>query len=59
MERKLGRAGISAVEAHECISVLIIKLALDGFLIHILGNRVVDIKQGNRIFRNAGSDELA
>ena len=50
LEGKLGRAGISAVEAHESIRMLIIEFSFDGFLIHILGHRVVDVKQSNRIF---------
>ena len=52
-------AGIAAVEAHEGIAVLIIKLALDGLVVHILRNGVVDIQQGNDIVRYTGTDELA
>ena len=48
------------MEAHECIAelVIVIELALDALFIHILGNGVVDVEQGNDIVRYAGTDEL-
>ena len=41
--------GISAMEAHECIFMCVIKFALDRLFVHIFRYRVVDIKQCNGI----------
>ena len=55
---KLGRAGISAMEAHEGILMRIIEFALDGLLVHIVRHGVVDVQQSYCIVADAGSDEL-
>ena len=55
---KLLGAGVAAVEAHECIGELIVELALDGLIVHILGNGVVDVEEGNDIAADDLSDEL-
>ncbi len=46
------------MESHKCISKCIIVFSFDIFIIDILWNRVVDIKQCNCIIGNAKSDEL-
>ena len=46
------------METHERVRVLIIKLPFDGFLVHILGNGVVDIEKSNDVSGNAGTDEF-
>ena len=55
---ELRGAGIAAVEAHEGIRELVIELALDGFVIHIVRNGVVDIQKSNLISGDAQSDVL-
>ena len=47
------------MESHKCISKLIIVFSFNIFIIDILWNRVVDIKQCNCIIGNAKSDVLA
>ena len=47
------------MESHKCISKLIIVFSFNIFIIDILWNRVVDIKQCNCIIGNAKSDLLA
>ena len=49
---------VTAVEAHEGISQLIIILALDVLIIDILRNRVIDIEQCNGIVRSTHTDVL-
>ena len=56
---QLARSCVTAVEAHECILERVVVLVLDGFNIHICGNRVVDVEQCNCVFRNAGTDIFA
>ena len=46
------------MESHKCISKLIIVFSFNIFIIDILWNRVVDIKQCNCIIGNAKSDVL-
>ena len=46
------------MESHKCISKLVIVFSFDIFIIDILLNRVVDIKQCNCIIGNAKSDVL-
>mgnify|MGYP000028439574 CR=1 FL=1 len=47
------------MESHKCISKLVIVFSFNIFIIDILWNRVVDIKQCNCIIGNAKSDVLA
>ena len=47
------------MEAHEGILVRIGEFALDGLPVHILGDGVVDVEQGNCVLRNACPDVLA
>lgn len=49
---------VTAVEAHEGISQLVIVLALDVLIIDILRNRVVDVEQCNGIIRCTHTDVL-
>ena len=46
------------MEAHEGILMCIWELAFNGFLVHILRNGVVDIKEGYDIITDTGSDVL-
>ena len=46
------------MEAHERITVLVVKLALYGFLVHILRYGIVYIKKCYDIITYAGSDKL-
>ena len=58
-ESKFAGSCISTMESHKCISKLVIVFSFDIFIIDILWNRVVDIKQCNCIIGNAKSDVLA
>ena len=58
-ECQLLGAGIAAVEAHEGILMCIRELAFNRLFVHISRNTVVDIKQGNGILADAGTDKLA
>ena len=55
---QLAGAGISAVEAHEGVGELIIELALDGLVIHIMRNRIIDIQQRGLVSADAQTDVL-
>ena len=57
--RLLACRSISTMESQKCISKLIIVFSFNIFIIDILWNRVVDIKQCNCIIGNAKSDVLA
>ena len=52
----LGRAGISAMEAHKGVRKVIGEFSLDKLVEHILGNGVVDVKQGNGVAADASAD---
>ena len=49
----------AAVEAHEGIGKLVIKLAFDRLFVHILRNGIVDVKQCYDIVADSFADELA
>ena len=46
------------MEAHEGICVRVVKFACNRLLVHILGHGVVDVEQGNGIFRHTCSDKF-
>ena len=49
---------IAAMKAHERIGQRVIKLARDIFVVQILRNGIVDVKQRDRVTCDAGADEL-
>ena len=55
---KLLGACVTAVEAHECICELVIELACDGLIVHIMRYGVVDVEESNDIFRDNISEVL-
>ena len=57
-EGKLAGSCISTMESHECICKFVIIFSFDIFVIDILRNRVVDVKQCNCILAYNCSDEL-
>lgn len=56
--RKLLGACVTTVEAHERICVLVVELALDGLLVHVVRYRVVDIEKCNDILGYAVAEIL-
>ena len=57
-ESKLLGACVTAVEAHECICELVVELALDGLVVHVVRYGVVDVEESNDIFRDNISEVL-
>ena len=53
-----GGACVSAVEAHYCVGLLVVILALDGLLIHVAGDGVVDVKDGDSVTGDHLADVL-
>lgn len=58
MERKFAGAGISTMKAHEGVRMLVIEFTFNRLFVHILWYGIIDVKQGNSILADAGSDEL-
>ena len=46
------------MESHERIRMSVIKVPLNGFLIHIFRNRIIDIEQGYYILADTSSDKI-
>ncbi len=57
-ERKLGRSGISTVEAHEGILLCIIELALDILIVDISRYGIVNVQKSYSIVADNSADEL-
>ena len=53
---ELASRGVSAVETHECFFQAVIVPASDMLAEHGLGDRVVDIQEGDCVVGQAGSD---
>ena len=51
--------GVAAVETHKGVGEGIVKLAFDVLVIEVLGNRVVDVQQGDGVTGDAQADVLA
>ena len=46
------------MEAHKCIRELVVELAFDRFLVHILRHGVVDVEQSHDIIADCLTDKL-
>ena len=59
-ERELARCSVAAVEAHECVGelVVVVELALDLGVVHVLRDGVVDVEERDGIVADDGADVL-